>query len=101
MYRGSGSLTLIGRSTSMAPEITWSQILDSLAAGDWDKADHYARHLLAWLDSGGAPPLTVGPPELGSAWHRDVAAHVALLALARARSGRQQNDRSQVSSLLS
>ena len=85
----------------MDPKTTWSQMLDSLVAGDSDSADRHARYLLAWLDTGGTPPATVGAPELGAPWHRDVAAHVALLAVARARNARDQADRSNVSSILS
>ena len=54
----------------MDPQVTWDALLESLAAREWDRIDELARALLAWLDSGGFPPKTLGRDDLGSDFNR-------------------------------
>jgi hypothetical protein len=77
----------------MDPQTTWDALLESLAAREWDRIDELARALLAWLDSGGFPPKTLGRDDLGSDFNRDLAVHACFLALARARPRRSKRRR--------
>ena len=77
----------------MDPQATWDQMLDALAAGEWDRVDELGRALLAWLDSGGFPPTTLNRDDLGSDFNRDLAVHACFLALARARPRRSKRRR--------
>ena len=56
----------------MDPHATWKQMQEELVAENWELAIELAEALLAWLKSGGFPPL-VGSHDLPYGWHRKLA----------------------------
>ena len=54
----------------MDPDTTLSEMLGAIGSQDWDRVAEASCDLLAWLKRGGFPPQTVGPPSLGTEWHR-------------------------------
>jgi hypothetical protein len=69
----------------MDPQATLRDLLAAVADRDWDQVDELSEALLTWLQKGGFPPQTLGPPELGRGWHRPVAEFVCYLAKSQAR----------------
>ena len=79
----------------MDPNTTLRDLLDALAQRDWDTVQELSETLLAWMEKRGFPPTTIGPPELGSQWHRTIATFVCYAAQGKVKSARQRRERKQ------
>ena len=60
----------------MNPDELFRDMLTALEDRDWRAAREQSNALLAWLDSGGNPPTTVGSLVLGIEWHQTLATFI-------------------------
>lgn len=65
----------------MDPQTTWGEMLDAIAAGDFDAASESAEALLNWLRSGGFPPQPL-TRVLSDDWDRTICLFVCGQVLA-------------------
>lgn len=77
----------------MDPDATLRDLLEALCSGDWERVNELQEALLSWMALRGFPPATIGPPELGTSWHRAVATFVCHAAAAQARNAASRRSR--------
>lgn len=69
----------------MDPQQTLNDLIGAMAEGDADRVRELSEALSTWIERGGFPPQTIGPQELGNAWHATITRCVCRLAPAHVR----------------
>ena len=77
----------------MDPDAAMKDLLDAVHVRNWDRVDELAEGLLSWMEKRGFPPTTLGPKELGRAWHRALATFVCYAAQTKAQDARKRRKR--------
>jgi hypothetical protein len=69
----------------MDPQVTWEELQEAFADGDWGRVEELSEALLDWLDRGGFPPRMCAGRVVGEDWDRVVSRAAAEFARDRAR----------------
>lgn len=77
----------------MDPNATLRDLLEELKDRNWNRVQELAEALLGWMEKRGFPPITIGPKELGTEWHRTFATFVCHAALGKVRTARRKPQR--------
>ena len=64
----------------MDPQVTWENLLDAYADGDWPAAIEHAEALLSWMERGGFPPQTMPPSMNGRQFRPELERAIAIAA---------------------
>lgn len=79
----------------MAPQQTWTDMLDALRLKQWDEAKELADALDEWTRKGGFPPVTIGDESLGKNWHKTITSFACLAVANKVNDIRERHERRQ------